>query len=236
MSSIGSIGAGSANWATAAEERNARMKERLFAKADADGSGKVDGEELKTLLAKVAERSGQDLGDADELLAQMDSDGDGSLGSDELDAGMRSLLPQPGSTVEFAQRREGQGGPEGLRPPPPPDRAQAASEADSTELGEALSQLIKAVDSDGDSSISDSEMLRLGEALAKALEQGVAEQVAAAEAADGSEAPDTGTGTGQPANDAQRMTALIQRLLAHYQAAGSTESSETPGTGVDLSI
>ncbi|WP_326543549.1 EF-hand domain-containing protein [Pseudorhodoferax sp.] len=236
MSSIGAVGAGHANWAAASEERAARMKERLFEKADADGSGKVDAEELKAVLAHAAGRSGQSLGDADDLLAQMDGDGDGSLGSDELDAGMRSLLQPPASTVAFAQRREDMGGPEGMHPPPPPggpglDGAEAISDDDTARLGEALSQLMQAVDTDGNSSLDESERLRLGEALSKALEQGVAERVQAAEAGAGAAA-----GLGQPTNDAQRITALIERLLAHYQTGAGTDGSEATGTGVDLSV
>ncbi len=226
MSSIASISSGSSAWATAADTRAARMKEQWFSKADSDGSGGVSADELKALLTEASERSGQDLGDADTALTQMDSDGDGSLSSDELDAGLRSLLPPPGSTVDFAQRREGAHGPGGLLPPPPPGAADeqtdsTISDDDRAQLGQALSQLLQAMDTDQDRSLSDAEALRFGDALSQAL----GDQGDSLDEGSGSTA-----GTASPSNDAQRLTALIEKLLAQYQQPSATAGDAADGS------
>jgi Ca2+-binding EF-hand superfamily protein len=133
MSSISSVGGASSAWPDPGAGRAAAMKERMFAKVDTDGSASVDKAEMQTMLDRIGERTGQSLGNADELLTEMDSNGDGGLSSDELDAGMRSLLPPPSSTVQFAERRS-------------QDGAAAADE------------LFAAIDTDGDGSISKGEL------------------------------------------------------------------------------
>ncbi len=103
MSSISSVGGASSAWPDPGATR-AAMKERMFAKVDTDGSGSVDKSEMQTMLKAIASKNGESLGSADELMTEMDRNGDGSLSSDELDAGMKSLLPAPPSTVDFAQQ------------------------------------------------------------------------------------------------------------------------------------
>lgn len=114
MSSISAVGSASSAWSGLASSRMGAMKEKMFSKVDSDGSGTVDTGELQTMLDHVRGSSGTSLGSADELLGKMDSDGDGGLSMDELDAGMRSLMPAPSSTLDFAQQRAG-----GMRSPPP---------------------------------------------------------------------------------------------------------------------
>lgn len=133
MSSISSVGGASSAWPDPGAGRAAAMKQRMFAKVDSDGSGSVDKTEMQTLLGRIGEKTGQSLGNADELLTKMDSNGDGGLSSDELDAGMKSLLPPPSSTVDFAQQRS-------------QDSAAAAEE------------LFATIDTDGDGSISKAEL------------------------------------------------------------------------------
>ena len=84
MSSIGGI-SGASSAASYLSVSRSQMREKAFAKVDADSSGSVDTTEL----------TGQSLGSAEDLLATMDSDGSGSLSSDELDTGMKSLMPAP---------------------------------------------------------------------------------------------------------------------------------------------
>lgn len=103
MSSISSVGSASSAWPDPGATR-AAMKERMFAKVDTDGSGGIDKSEMQTMLKDISSRSGMSVGSAHELMTKMDSNGDGNLSSDELDAGMRSLLPAPSSTVDFAQQ------------------------------------------------------------------------------------------------------------------------------------
>lgn len=162
MSTISGVGGGG-GWAAYGPPDASAMKQRMFNKADADGSGGIDASELKAALAKLSEDSGQDLGDAEETLAKWDSDGDGSLNADEMDTGMKSLMPAPSSTVDFAQRR---GGPDGM-PPPPPDGADGSAGGGSTtgsagtaatQLQKLVEQLAQAMDSDGDQTISADEV------------------------------------------------------------------------------
>jgi Ca2+-binding EF-hand superfamily protein len=107
MSAISGIGGGT--WTAQAMPDMSAMRKRMFATVDTDGSGGVDATELQKVLDKVSERSGKDVGKASDLMTQWDSDGNGNLSSDELDTGMKSLMPAPSSTVEFAQMRGGHG-------------------------------------------------------------------------------------------------------------------------------
>ncbi|MCA0243529.1 MAG: EF-hand domain-containing protein [Proteobacteria bacterium] len=243
MSSISNLSSGSHAWGMERPDP-AKMKQRLFEKTDADGSGTVNTDELKTLLAQAAERSGQDLGDADTAMKTMDSNGDGSLDADELDQGLRELMPPPGSTVEFAQRRDGSasssndgdGGMQGMQgmPPPPPmmmmggaggaEGADGASADDVKSLSSALQQLAQVVDSDQDQTLSDSETERFGTVLQQALKE------------------QDHTASSDAGNDAQRLTALIQRLVSIYQGGDGSTGTTTSGgtdsgsTSVNLSV
>ncbi|MFT3821898.1 MAG: EF-hand domain-containing protein [Rubrivivax sp.] len=223
MSTISSVSSGSNAWALERPDP-ARMKQRLFDKTDGDGSGTVDTDELKTLLAEAGQRSGQDLGNADAAMKTMDSNGDGSLDADELDQGLRELMPPPGSTVAFAQRRDGGSGPGGLQGPPPPmDGIDGAPADDLRSLSSALQQLAQVVDSDQDQSLSGSESERFGSVLQQALKE-----------------QDQTQGSDSAGSDAQRLTALIQRLVALYQdglhAGSGTAAASGGGTSsVDLS-
>jgi Ca2+-binding EF-hand superfamily protein len=177
MSTISAVGSASSAWSDLSSLRASAMKEKMFAKVDSDSSGSVDKTELQGMLDHMAKMTGNSLGSADDLMTKMDADGNGSLSSDELDSGMKSLMPPPSSTVDFAQQREGgPGSPGGCGGPPPPD----ASDSDSTsssadpldtngdgtvsaqermagELKASLKDLLSAIDSDGDKKISKSE-------------------------------------------------------------------------------
>jgi len=79
---------------------------KLFSKVDADGSGGVDKTELQNLLDDVAQKTGvSNSTSTDELFSKIDSNGDGSLSQDELSEGMKSIMPPPPSTMDFAQSR-----------------------------------------------------------------------------------------------------------------------------------
>ena len=114
MSTISAVGGASSAWADYGSSRANAMKEKMFAKVDQDGSGGVDKTELQGMLDEIGQKSGTSLGSADDLLGKMDSDGNGSLSQDELDSGMKSLMPAPSSTLDFAQQHSGGG-----MPPPP---------------------------------------------------------------------------------------------------------------------
>jgi Ca2+-binding EF-hand superfamily protein len=121
MSTLGAVGGASSAWADFSASRASAMKEKRFARVDTDGNGSVNQAELQTLFDKIAKKTGTTAADAATQLKKMDSNGDGSLSSDELAAGMKSLMPQPRSTVDFAQRHasagKGAGGGHGGPPP-----------------------------------------------------------------------------------------------------------------------
>lgn len=129
MSSISNVSGSSNAWAS---QRSA-MQTRMFAKVDTDSSGSVNASELQTMLDDVSQHTGVSFQKtAQELLTAMDGNSDGSLSSDELAQGMQSIMPPPPSTMDFAQARNG---------------AQEGSD-----------DLFAKVDTDGDGSVSKTEM------------------------------------------------------------------------------
>jgi Ca2+-binding EF-hand superfamily protein len=80
-----------------------QMQAKMFAKADANGSGGVDKTELNNFFNSVSQQTGTTVSSAqsDKLFTQMDTNGDGTLSSSELSQGMQSLI-QPTNTMDFA--------------------------------------------------------------------------------------------------------------------------------------
>lgn len=187
MSTISGVGSASNGaWADASA-----MRAKMFAKVDKDGSGSVDKTEMQGMLDHIASKTGTEAGNADELLTRMDSDGDGSLNTDELEAGMKSLMPAPKSTVEFANQRGGAARPEGPPPGPPPVEAESTSSSSADidpldtnedgvvspqeqaagELKEMMKTLLKAADSDGDQQLSKTELNDMQSRIETVLKQ-----------------------------------------------------------------
>ncbi len=93
MSAISGVSSASSSWF----DMRSQMQAKMFAKADADGSGGVDQTELQGLVDDVAEKTGvAAAGDTAELFGKMDADGNGSLSSEELAEGMKDVMPKPG--------------------------------------------------------------------------------------------------------------------------------------------
>lgn len=115
MSSISGISSASSAWSGMSTMRGHRPPggmdpAKMFAKVDADGSGGVDKSELQSLLDDVTQKTGvSNSTSTDELFSQIDSNGDGNLSQDELGEGMKSIMPPPPSTIDFAQSRSGSG-------------------------------------------------------------------------------------------------------------------------------
>lgn len=115
MSSISGISSASSAWSGMSTMRGHRPPggmdpAKMFAKVDADGNGGVDKSELQSLLNDVTQKTGvSNSTSTDELFSQIDSNGDGSLSQDELGQGMKSIMPPPPSTMDFAQSRSGSG-------------------------------------------------------------------------------------------------------------------------------
>lgn len=179
MSSIASVGGANGTWADMSSSRASAMKERMFAKTDASGSGGVDKAELQTLFDKIAKKTGTTAADAQTQLSKMDSDGNGSLSKDELDTGLKSLMPPPKSTVDFAQQHsadkdaavselfskldaDGSGGLDATELKSLTDKLAAddtnVSDSASRLSAEADAAVFKALDTDGDGLISKGEL------------------------------------------------------------------------------
>jgi hypothetical protein len=221
-----------------------KMKEDLFAKVDADGSGAVDKTELQGMLQAVA-GTGTTSNTAD-VFSTMDADGNGSLTADELDSGMKSLMPPPADTVAFAQSRSGSEPPQGPPPPGGPPPGASASASDSTdpldtngdgtvsaqekaagELATAMSQLFDAVDSDGDSTISSSERDTFLQMLSTAAEQATP---AAGNSADGASC-ESGDSSQRGSFDVAEFANMVLRQYTQTSAASDAE-----GVGSTLSV
>jgi Ca2+-binding EF-hand superfamily protein len=167
------------------------MKDKMFAKVDSDGSGTVDTKELQSMLDDIAKHTGTtSSSSASDVMSKLDANGDGNLDKDELDKGMKSLMPAPSSTMSFAQTRGagGPGGPGGGGGPPPAsgsDDSSSSTQFDTLDTnkdgvvseqeraaGEAkdvFKTLLKAVDTDGDKKISDSEFSKFEDMLTNAV-------------------------------------------------------------------
>ncbi len=254
MSTISGIGASA--WSTMSSTRSAaarppggmdpsKMKEELFAKVDADGSGKVDKTELQGMLDATVNKSGGTTR-AEDVFARADGDGDGNLSADELDAGMKSLMPPPANTLEFAQSRGGAEGPKGPPPGPPPSASEASStgeldpldtnedgtvseqERAAGELAEAMNDLLKAIDGNGDSSISDSERDTFLQMVSAATEQ--VSQTTSGANADGS----SDASQDSARNGSFDVTEFANMVLRQYAQAAADPAAE--GVGTTLSV
>ena len=128
MSSISGVSGSGNPWA-ALNTQKSNHQARMFAKVDSNGDGSVDQAELGSLLDKISQKTGASFGDTAKAFTSMDTNGDGSLSADELGKGMKSLMSQTPSTVDFAQAHkvggtgsdpDGDGdGPRGAGGPPP---------------------------------------------------------------------------------------------------------------------
>lgn len=227
MSVISGLGGGAsqAAWAEtrAGSSGQNRRAQAMFARADVDGSGSVDASELQTVLDKFSERSGRSLGSAESQFSTLDSDGDGGLSSSELDSGLRSLLPPPSSTLEFATRQQQQGvpgGPGGGRPSPPPPSGEGEGEGEGgTEASQSLSAADQALDANGDGVVSMQE--RLGGQLKDLLQQ-----VISASDGDGDGALSSSE---TESLRSQFSSALDQALLGTASSSSSSASSDWSG-------
>ena len=256
MSSITGVSSGSSAWSSmgAISSSRAQMKEKLFSKVDSDSSGGVDAAELQSMLDDIAKHTGTSSStSAADALKSLDSNGDGSLDADELDQGMKSLMPDPPSTMAFAQSRseggmQGAGGPP--PPPPPPPSDDASSDASSTsstsatsydpldtnqdgtvsaeeraagEAKEAMLALLKAVDTDGDKQISDSEFSKFEDMLSAAVQ----------------EAGSTSSSGNSSSTDSQgsqqfTLTQLADLVIKQYAKAATDSVSQSSGSSLNV--
>ncbi len=134
------------------------MRERMFQKLDADGSGTVD----ETEFAKGPDgSSGMDSGVASALFTSFDTDGDGGLTQDELETGFQKLSSSMRSVLIGTQDQGGPGGPGGPGgsggpngPPPPPAQQADGDDSDDNSL-DALLKLLQTNDTTASSDQDD---------------------------------------------------------------------------------
>lgn len=142
MSSISGVSGSGDAWASMKAQRS-QMQVKMFAKVDTNSSGSVDKTELDKLLSDVASKTGvTNSSSSEELFAKMDTNSDGSLSSDELGKGLKSIMPPPPTTMEFAQSR-------------------SDSNSSASSNNAASDDLFGKVDTDGNGSLSETEMTTL---------------------------------------------------------------------------
>lgn len=155
MSSLSTVSSTSSGWANAMPPRppgGGRLAERLLSQFDADNSGSVDSTELQNLLSDVSQKTGLDTSStsASDLLSASDSNGDGSLSASELGNALKSVLPQPPSTLDFVQSRSSVG----------------SGSSASTPTGQAGGDLFSQLDTNSDKSVSQDELQSLLDQMA----------------------------------------------------------------------
>jgi Ca2+-binding EF-hand superfamily protein len=108
----------------------AKMQEKFFAEADANGDGGIDKAELTTALDALAKKSGKTVSvDVDELFTTLDSGGDGSISASELSENARALVDKLRGQLGGPRHH---GGGEG---PPPPNAEDFLKQTDTDEDG-----------------------------------------------------------------------------------------------------
>ncbi|WP_129778928.1 EF-hand domain-containing protein [Peristeroidobacter soli] len=117
-----------------------KLQQQLFSKVDTNGDKSIDATELTSFLDYVGEKTGSSIDSASALKA-LDSDGNGSISETELTDNASALFDQLKSQLMSSQMQPGHGGP----PPPPPS-------------GEDSSDMFSSIDTDGDGSISKTEL------------------------------------------------------------------------------
>jgi hypothetical protein len=141
-SSMSMMSSGSAQKAPPPQEEN------VFSLTDSDSDGFVSSTELESLIAGIAEVTGNSM-DVTDAMSTFDTDQDGSLNGEEL----QGLMSESGFTPPMMMSSEEDGESNMMPPPPPPDASQVVS-AYGQNSGEedSISQLIALLQSQSDSS------------------------------------------------------------------------------------
>jgi len=118
-------------------------KQEMFNKLDTNGDGKIDQDELASVVDRINETQGLSL-DVVDVLSQGDADGDGVLSQDEMDGVMETYAPPQGAAPQMLNGVAGYG------------EINAASDA---------SELFSKLDTDGDGKLSADELSALAQQL-----------------------------------------------------------------------
>ncbi len=206
---------------SAAAADNSDFIQKMFARLDADGDGKVTSDEFSTAMqkrfGKTENTDGTGRPDPAEVFKKMDADGDGTINVTEFKAGMEAMrqkgrgqMPPPHgggiwppsaedeATQVFDQLDTNKDGTVSLAEllaandkDSDSDAADGTSATDSTKTA-AFEDFFKAADADGDGSISHDELVSLFEQLRKNAEE--AHRTHSSYAADGSTPSSSATG------------------------------------------
>ena len=235
MSSISGVSNSASAWSATSTSRASRQQE-MFNKVDSDGNGGVDATELQSMLDDIAKHTGtSSTTTAADALAKMDSNGDGSLDSSEMETGMKSLMPEPSSTMAFAQARSGEGGPKGAGGASPASGGSSSTDIDpldtnedgtvseqeraAGELKDAIQNLLKAADTNGDQKIGASEFDQFKDMLSNAVND---------------KSSSASSASSEP-SASLNLSSLTDMVLKEYAKAASNAAS-SQSTGSTLSV
>lgn len=122
---------------------------QMFQKSDVNGDGQLDRSEMSSFAQTMPPRPDGTTPSVDEMMTKLDTDGDGQISEDELRAGRPKgpRPPRPGGTEAFsdgfdASQLEGM----------------ASRFSQMTGQSMSASDLLAAFDSDGDGSVSKTEL------------------------------------------------------------------------------
>jgi EF-hand domain pair len=248
MSSISGISSSASAWSVTSNSRASRQQE-MFKKVDSDGSGGVDATELQSMFDEIAKHTGtSSTTKAADALTKMDSNGDGSLDSSEMEAGMKSLMPEPSSTMAFAQARHGEGGPKGTGGPPPSSGSESSGGASSTdidpldtnedgtvseqerangEMMDAIKNLLKAADTDGNQKISQDEFAQFEDILSN-----VVNDMSSSESSSSSGTSSLQSSSSQASFNLSSLTDMVVKEYA--KVASNAASAQSVGNTLSL--
>jgi Ca2+-binding EF-hand superfamily protein len=195
-----------------------KLQQQLFSKVDTNSDKSIDQTELTSFLDYVGEKTGSSIDSASALKA-LDSDGNGSISETELTDNASALFDQLKSQLMSSQMQMGHGGP----PPPPP------SDEDSSDM-------FSSIDTDGDGSISKTELETFVSSRADESGKGPSvDDILARDDADGdgaissTEFEDAMSRGPQKHGGGERggmnFEKLLSSLVSQYSAVGSSSSS-----------
>lgn len=180
--------------------------QKMFARLDGDGDGKVTRDEFTTAMEKRlganASASG-DAPDAASVFQKLDSDGDGGINLSEFKTAMETMRASRG----------GGGGPQGAGGPPPPPPSGGGEESSASEDAQ---QVFDAMDTNKDGMVSSDELLaalkKKAEERAEALGQSTGATTTTPTDADFQKAFDAIDTDGDGSISQAELTTLFQQL------------------------
>ncbi len=185
-----------------------KMAQELLRKLDTDKSGSIDKAEFSAAaqaLASSSSSSTTNSSSATDIFSTLDTDSNGSMSTEELVASLKNMKPP-----------EGKGDmppPPGAMPPPPPSDSSSTSESSSS------SDIIDAMDTNQDGTVSIDELLA---ALGDSKTDSSNKNNATASATDSSAA----SSTSQTENASQKFSdIMLKNILSYYGNNTSTASS-----------